>query len=109
MVMLKDLVVVCVGDEESLTCTVKDDVPAAVGVPEIWPEEALRVSPAGKEPELIDQEYGDVPPEAASEAAYAELTCPEVSEVVVIEMDVTAAAIVTENDLVAVCGVGLES
>ena len=58
----------CAGEVESLTVTVNDDVPAAVGVPLIWPE-VPRVRPVGREPELSDQLYGVVPPLAASEAA----------------------------------------
>ena len=34
--------------------TVNVDVPAAVGVPVMSPVEALRVSPAGSEPEITD-------------------------------------------------------
>ena len=58
--------------------------PAAVGVPEITPDE-LRLKPAGRVPELTDQLYGGVPPVAARVTLYAELTTPTVSgEVVVI-------------------------
>jgi hypothetical protein len=39
----------------SLTVAVKFEVPDAVGVPEIVPLVAARVSPAGRLPELIDQ------------------------------------------------------
>ena len=45
---------VCVGLPLSLTVTVKLDVPVAVGVPEITPVAAARVTPAGRLPELID-------------------------------------------------------
>jgi hypothetical protein len=38
----------------SLTLMVKLALPAAVGVPAIWPE-ALRLSPVGSEPEARDQ------------------------------------------------------
>ena len=40
-----------------MTWTVKEVVPACVGVPLIWPVEALRLSPVGIDPELIDHEY----------------------------------------------------
>ena len=40
---------------ESVTCTVKLEVPAAVGVPVMAPVEALRLSPAGSEPLVSDQ------------------------------------------------------
>jgi hypothetical protein len=39
----------------SCTCTVKLEVPAVVGVPEITPVELARVNPAGRLPETIDQ------------------------------------------------------
>jgi|ERR1017187_434813 hypothetical protein len=49
----------------SVTCTVKVDEPAAVGVPlSVPPVES--VSPAGGDPEVTDQVYGATPPEAAS-------------------------------------------
>ena len=40
---------------ESVTVTVKLEVPVAVGVPVMAPLEALRLSPAGSEPEVIAQ------------------------------------------------------
>jgi hypothetical protein len=49
---------------ESVTVTVKLDVPVAVGVPEIFPL-VLRVSPSGKVPVVTAKEYGAVPPVAA--------------------------------------------
>jgi hypothetical protein len=39
----------------SLTVAVKLDVPLAVGVPEMIPVVASRVSPAGRLPAVIDQ------------------------------------------------------
>jgi len=47
-----------------VTITVNPKVPAPVGVPEIVPVEE-RVKPAGRAPELMLQEYGVVPPDAA--------------------------------------------
>ena len=49
MVMLSAWVLVCGGVLESVAETVKLEVPAAVGVPEIVPE-LLSASPAGKLP-----------------------------------------------------------
>ena len=66
MVRLRFAVAVAGGLCESLTCTVKRWVPWLVGVPVMAPEE-LKVRPAGKLPEVIDQVYGGTPPEAASE------------------------------------------
>jgi hypothetical protein len=62
--MLKDFVAVLLA--ASLTCTVNDAVAAVVGMPEITPVDATRLSPAGNEPELIDHVYGVVPPFACN-------------------------------------------
>ena len=43
------------GELESVTLTVKLEVPAAVGVPEIEPVAAVSVRPAGSEPEVMLQ------------------------------------------------------
>lgn len=51
----------------SVTCTVNEDAPVAVGVPEITPVEATKVRPAGKVPALRFQVYGVVPPLACNE------------------------------------------
>jgi hypothetical protein len=65
-VIVNDCVAVfAVGVVESVTFTVKVVEPAVVGVPEIVPL-VERVKPAGKDPELMLQEYGVVPPVAAS-------------------------------------------
>jgi hypothetical protein len=47
-------VTVFAGAQESITLTVKFDVPYAVGVPEITPVPAAIDRPAGRLPELID-------------------------------------------------------
>ena len=52
----------------SVTLTVNEEVPDAVGVPEIAPVEALSVSPAGSEPLLTLHEYGVAPPVACNVA-----------------------------------------
>jgi hypothetical protein len=48
----------------SSTCTVKFDVPCAVGVPEITPVVGDIVKPAGREPEAMLHAYGVTPPVA---------------------------------------------
>ena len=49
------------------TCTVKDDVPVPVGVPDITPVEAFRDSPVGSVPTVtVHEPYGGVPPAAVS-------------------------------------------
>ena len=50
--MREGLCVLCVA--LSVTLAVKEEVPAAVGVPVIAPVEELSVSPAGSEPESSD-------------------------------------------------------
>ena len=63
-VMERLAVAVVAGLPESVTFTVKFDVPAFVGLPEITP--ALdRDNPVGKVPDEIVHEYGEVPPVAA--------------------------------------------
>lgn len=54
-----------VSEFASVTVTVKLEVPAVVGVPEITPA-ALRLNPAGKVPDVTDHVYGAVPPAACS-------------------------------------------
>jgi hypothetical protein len=73
--MERALLAVSAGVWESVTRTVKFDVPYAVGVPLITPPE-LKESPAGNEPALSDHEYGVTPPEAASVWEYATPTVP---------------------------------
>jgi hypothetical protein len=46
---------VCFGLPASVTATVNVAVPVAVGVPEIRPVVALRVTPAGSAPPVMDQ------------------------------------------------------
>ena len=53
---------------ESCTCTMKAEVPDAVGVPAIAPVLLFRVTPAGKLPEITLQVYGGMPPLAESVA-----------------------------------------
>ena len=65
--MEKLLFAVCAGDPESVTWTWKDEFPACEGVPEIAPLDDS-VKPTGSDPEAMAQLYGDVPPEAASDA-----------------------------------------
>jgi hypothetical protein len=54
IVMLKFPDAFSTGELESVTLTVNDEVPVALGVPLIWPE-PLRLKPAGSDPELTDQ------------------------------------------------------
>ena len=62
--IVREIAVDCVwaGLLLSVTVAVNWDVPAAVGVPEITPEVAARISPEGRLPPVIDQVYAGVPP-----------------------------------------------
>jgi hypothetical protein len=80
---------------ESVTCTVKFVIPAAVGVPLIIPVESFSASPAGKLPLEIAQEYGGVPPVAARVVVYAVFICPPGK--VVVETASVPARPVTAN------------
>src|ERR1019366_3874080 len=55
----------------STTLTVKLEVPAVVGVPEITPVEVFSVSPAGSVPEVSENLNGAVPPVTFMAAEYA--------------------------------------
>jgi hypothetical protein len=57
-VMLRNAALVAAGVSESVTYTVKFDVPLAVGVPEITPVAVFNVRPAGKLPRVTAQVYG---------------------------------------------------
>lgn len=74
-------------------------MPAAVGVPEMIPVFAARLSPAGSCPVVTLQVYGEVPPAAARVTVYAVLTTPWGNAVEVIargaEGSVLAGAMVT--------------
>ena len=56
------VVAVCTEELESITVTPKLKFPADVGVPEIAPEAADKLSPGGSWPEDTLQVYGAVPP-----------------------------------------------
>ncbi|MGD0922780.1 MAG: hypothetical protein ABSA70_13585 [Terriglobia bacterium] len=62
--MLSGLLAVCgVGVAESVAVTVKSEVAAVVGVPEIAPVDELSDNPAGSVPTVTLQVTGVVPPE----------------------------------------------
>ena len=84
----------------SFTCTVNDAVPNVVGVPLICPVELFSVRPAGKEPEVIVQVYGVVPPLACSVVEYAVPVVPPGSDTVVTVGGWAAAATAILNAFV---------
>ena len=59
-------VLVWAGEAASLTVTPILKLPLVVGVPETRPVADARLSPAGRDPEVIDHVKGDVPPAACS-------------------------------------------
>ena len=52
---MRDNDLVAVDPFVSFTCTVKVEVPALVGVPEITPVELAKLSPVGRLPDVTDQ------------------------------------------------------
>lgn len=83
---LKTFVAVRAGELKSATCTVKSEVPAAVGVPEITPVLLFSEIPAGSPPLVILHLYGFIPPVAASVVAvYAAFWVPFGSDEVVMD------------------------
>ena len=66
----KDWLAVCAGELESVTFSVKEEVPLAVGDPLIVPVDAPSANPAGNVPLVSDHVYGTVPPVAATVAEY---------------------------------------
>ncbi len=62
------LLAVCGVEEESVAWTVNVKVPEALGIPLIAPVELFGANPPGREPAVMLQLYGAVPPEAASVA-----------------------------------------
>ena len=91
----KSLVAMRVGIPVSVACTVKFDVPALVGVPEMTPVDASIVSPSGNEPALTDQAYAGAPPVASTGTEYADPTMPPGNDVVV---NASASTAVTVSD-----------
>jgi hypothetical protein len=96
------------GVVESVTFTVKDVVPTAVGVPLIWPVAEFNAKPFGKLPPKIIHVYGVVPPVAARIVEY---TLPNFAlgiEVVAICNAEAPAVISIDSDCSAVRGLGID-
>jgi hypothetical protein len=60
----------------SFTVAVNEVVPTAVAAPLIKPVEPFSTNPAGSAPDVMDQAYGGLPPEAPKVAEYGWLTAP---------------------------------
>jgi len=87
----------------SVTCTVKLNEPAAVGVPERAPLAASSEMPAGRAPAMTAQVYGAVPPVAASACEYELPAAPPGSVVPVVMLKGWAlGAIMIANCVLAV-------
>jgi hypothetical protein len=83
MLMLSDAVAEF--DAASTTRTVKLLTPPfPLGVPEIVPDVAFKISPIGRLPAVIDHVNGGTPPVAESVALYGAFWLPSAKEVVVI-------------------------
>src|ERR1041385_6297199 len=65
---------------ESVTLTVKENVPAVVGVPVIAAVVGFNVRPGGSEPVATEYVYGAVPPLTVIWPLYAVPTVPVVAE-----------------------------
>ena len=74
MVMLQ--LAVALADAESWTLAVKGKVLTKVGVPVIAPVEAFRFKPCGREPVVMENVKGDVPPVATSAELNATFNWP---------------------------------
>src|SRR5215469_9856089 len=61
---------------ESVTRTVKLEVPTRIGVPVMAPLPELKLSPCGSWPVVTLHVYGGIPPLAESEAAYGAAVLP---------------------------------
>jgi hypothetical protein len=109
--------VACAGEPESVALKVNGVALAvAVGVPLIRPDDAFRVRPAGRVPEVNCQLYDSVPPVAASVWEYGVPTAPFGSDVVAtvnwetmvkVGLTVAACAGVPESVALKVNGVAL--
>lgn len=88
--------VVSVRESESITCGVKLNVPAAVGVPDITPVEEAKVKPGGSVPVTL-QVKGAVPPLRWRVWLYGVPTVPLGSEVVVMFGGIGAALMVIDS------------
>ena len=67
IVMVSDLGAVCAGELLSVTLNVTESLEtAAVGVPVMAPVDEFKLSPAGREPLVIDHVYGGFPPVAVN-------------------------------------------
>lgn len=77
---------------ESVACTVNENCPTVVGVPENTPA-ALSDTPDGNEPVRRDHEYEPEPPTPVNDAEYAVPVMPTGSDAVNTDSGVSATAI----------------
>ena len=78
----------------SVTVTVNENDPVAVGVPDNTPVTASNVTPDGNDPAVTDHTYGVTPPDAVNDREYA----VPVTAVPITGADNTNAADATDND-----------
>ena len=89
--MVIDRFLTAVDEVASVTCAVKLNAAAVVGLPDISPVVWLRVNPSGSAPALTDQLYEGTPPVAVSVWLYGARRVPEGRDDVVIDRGVEAA------------------
>src|SRR4051812_25113163 len=74
--MTKLAVTLWAGLDESETCIANASWPAVAGVPAITPVFVSRVSPLGREPEIVFQTNGKFPPVVMIVPRYGAPACP---------------------------------
>ena len=79
------------------------NVPLVEGVPEMIPVVAVRVSPAGSVPAVIDHVYAGVPPVAVMGLAYAVPAVPLGRVALIVNAEGPAAATTIESEADLVC------
>jgi hypothetical protein len=108
MVMARLTDLLCAGLLESVTVNVGELVIAlAAGVPLIKPVAAFSDNPTGKEPLVMVQAYGTVPPLAIRVALYAAPTWPPGSDEVAMFRGVILAAVIVNARLTDLFCAGL--
>lgn len=96
--MVSAFVAVWLGEELSLTATVKLEFATFVGVPEILPDDGSSARPGGSTPDAIRHAYGSAPPDAWSVALYGVLTRPGGRAVVVMVSGVADVGVTLLED-----------
>ena len=97
----------CAGIELSVTLTVRFDIPAAAGVPLTVQLSAVRLNPAGNNPESIAHVYGVTPPVTPITSLYGVPTTPFGNTGVVSVNEPGVTTVTLNGPLTLCCGVEL--